>query len=42
MSGTSKQKKNYFVEKDKSLSRIIKHNEHNFIRKKNSFVYCFG
>ena len=26
-SGTRKQKKNYFVEKCKSLSRIIKHNE---------------
>ena len=26
-SGTRKQKKNYFVEKYKSLSRIIKHNE---------------
>ena len=39
-SGTSKQKKNYFVEKYKlrSLSRIIKHNEHyNCIRRKNSF-----
>ena len=32
--------KNYFVEKYRSLSRIIKHSErYNCIRRKNSFVY---
>ena len=38
-SGTSKQKRNYFVEKYKSLSRIIKHNKcYNCIRRKNRFI----